>query len=408
MSELIMRDPREVTSRENAHEWSIQNQFIFVGYRKNFSSIRLIFRSLFIKHNELMNVWTHLLGALFFLLSLIYVYIHFPDTKELYHQLKEDLKALNNTLSVDKTYERAWYALKKELRDLNFPNKIAKKVINADALKSLALDFSNRIKTGKDFKYLSSDQSDVIGIFSNFTNIFFDKISSVISKNYTNNSIDFYVRNISAFEVETFPIIVYILSALTCLMCSTIYHLFCDMNPAISIKLRHFDYAGISILISGSAFAIIYYSLYCRTVLVTFYSTCSFSFSFAVFVISLGDFIHRHENNMKKSLLYGGLGLLNIFPIVHMFYLCAYPAPESNDLPFNIGLVYMLASGVCYLLGLFIYTHKFPERYYPLIFDIWMNSHVIWHLCVFAGALLHFIALILVYRIRSLNPCHEY
>lgn len=66
----------EVTTLENAHHWSIDNLFLTSGYRKNFKSTKRILRSLCMKHNELMNVWTHLIGAILFLLLLGYLWFH--------------------------------------------------------------------------------------------------------------------------------------------------------------------------------------------------------------------------------------------------------------------------------------------------------------------------------------------
>ena len=41
------------------------NEFLLHGYRLNFFTMRKIFRSLFMCHNESVNIWTHLLISLF-------------------------------------------------------------------------------------------------------------------------------------------------------------------------------------------------------------------------------------------------------------------------------------------------------------------------------------------------------
>lgn len=43
--------------------------------------------------------------------------------------------------------------------------------------------------------------------------------------------------------------------------------------------------------------------------------------------------------------------------------------------------------GSTYLIGLFFYIKKVPERLIPKKFDIWFNSHTIFHICVFIGAI---------------------
>lgn len=55
----------------------IVNNYLMKGYRVGFRTLKEVFKSLFMIHNETMNVWTHLLGAFFFIFvavnSLIYL-----------------------------------------------------------------------------------------------------------------------------------------------------------------------------------------------------------------------------------------------------------------------------------------------------------------------------------------------
>ena len=44
----------------------VYNKHIKSGYRINFNSSWRILQSLFMIHNETINVWTHLLGLVFF------------------------------------------------------------------------------------------------------------------------------------------------------------------------------------------------------------------------------------------------------------------------------------------------------------------------------------------------------
>jgi adiponectin receptor len=59
--------------KEEAPEWLTTGYYLETGWRVNFNSWGKAFRSLFMIHNETVNVWSHLLGALFFLAMLIYV-----------------------------------------------------------------------------------------------------------------------------------------------------------------------------------------------------------------------------------------------------------------------------------------------------------------------------------------------
>lgn len=58
---------------KDAPIFCVSNDFIIRGYRINFNTFERLTKSLFQLHNETMNIWTHLLGAFFFVLLLGYV-----------------------------------------------------------------------------------------------------------------------------------------------------------------------------------------------------------------------------------------------------------------------------------------------------------------------------------------------
>jgi len=60
---------------EEAPQFLRDNEFVKKGYRINFNSVKRIVRSLFMLHNESMNVWSHLLGVLLFVCLVGYVAI---------------------------------------------------------------------------------------------------------------------------------------------------------------------------------------------------------------------------------------------------------------------------------------------------------------------------------------------
>jgi hypothetical protein len=58
---------------EEAPQHTQDNEYIRGGYRINCDSMQKIVRSLFTLHNESLNVWTHLCGAIFFVCLITYV-----------------------------------------------------------------------------------------------------------------------------------------------------------------------------------------------------------------------------------------------------------------------------------------------------------------------------------------------
>ena len=64
----------------------MQDQYIRSGYRINFTRKRAVMKSLFMKHNETINVWTHLVGVclvLGFILQVVFSGQVVPKVKHL-------------------------------------------------------------------------------------------------------------------------------------------------------------------------------------------------------------------------------------------------------------------------------------------------------------------------------------
>ena len=60
----------------------IDNDHIKKGYRVNFNSFCCLLKSLFQWHNETINVWSHLLGALLIIVLVIYTSIQIKSHKD--------------------------------------------------------------------------------------------------------------------------------------------------------------------------------------------------------------------------------------------------------------------------------------------------------------------------------------
>ena len=78
------------------------------------------------------------------------------------------------------------------------------------------------------------------------------------------------------------------------------------------------DYAGISLLISGSTFPPFVYSFYCEPKYYIFYESIIGVACMVVFVMSLFDSLHKAEYRKLKGILYGSLGIFAGFPIFHL------------------------------------------------------------------------------------------
>lgn len=115
-----------------------------------------------------------------------------------------------------------------------------------------------------------------------------------------------------------------------------------------------------------------------------FYTIVEFSTCFSVFVITYLERFNKKEFVHFKGILFGILGLGNGLSLGHAVYLFKFVEDVHTFDHIFAGTVLM---GILYLTGLFFFVKKIPEKLVPKKFDIWFNSHTIFHLFVFVAAL---------------------
>ena len=118
--------------------------------------------------------------------------------------------------------------------------------------------------------------------------------------------------------MSRWPILIFLISAILCLLFSAFYHLFCAMSKKTYVKLHRLDYAGISLLISGSTFPPFVYTFYCEPSYYIFYESIIGTACLVVFGMSFIDSLHKAEYRKIKGIIYGSLGIFAGFPIFHI------------------------------------------------------------------------------------------
>lgn len=157
------------------------------------------------------------------------------------------------------------------------------------------------------------------------------------------------------FFISRWPIFVFLWSAVFCLLCSAIFHLFYPMSGASYKIFLRFDYAGINVLISGSTFPPLYYGMYCNLNLAIFYLGLISAIAVTLFTVSVFEWIHRDENRKIKALLFAGFGMFLLVPAMHMV-LNEYVFGTEDKFSFVTSLPFVLGVAASYLSGLYTYT----------------------------------------------------
>lgn len=91
------------------------------------------------------------------------------------------------------------------------------------------------------------------------------------------------------YVISRVPLFLHIFGAVICMGCSAIFHLFHVHSPGASQYLSRLDYAGISVMITGSSLSPLYYNYYCSETHFwrNLYITAMSIASFAVFTVTL-------------------------------------------------------------------------------------------------------------------------
>lgn len=196
----------------------------------------------------------------------------------------------------------------------------------------------------------------------------------------------FYMMEVKEDHDQTvpkWPIHLFLLCAIFCLCSSAFFHLCFVINMKWYQILVRLDYAGIVLMITGSAIPVLSYALHCHPTLFKLYSF--FLIAASVALLSLLLFHPKFPSTAYMHLRVGLFLLLAstaVFPILHAALVL------QEEMLLNSPWLCLMA--MLYLLGALIYSTRFPECVYPGRFDLWCSSHQLWHLFVLTAACIHY------------------
>eukprot|EP00347_Sterkiella_histriomuscorum_P020952 403335825 len=434
---------------KKAPNFIVDNEYIQRGYRINFNSKKRICKSLFMCHNETVNVWSHLIGVGCFIGLLIYTIITLsplasyfsisgsdPEREISVNQASfiiphsdigkydnfEDLcsKFLNISINTQQIDEASAFNLwgKAWTNELDYESSYIDSVFGL--VNGLPVQIKDQINvyignlTPQDSERSESTKAK-IDYLKSMTDLITQK-----AYNWLNNIQDQIAKHQDAtlgdwlvlgpiiqdplsvkYYVSKMPLFLHIAGAISCLGCSTIFHLFKDQSKKTSEFLVRLDYAGIALMIAGSNMPPLYYSFYCKPMHVyrNLYMILQSVSCFLVFAASLWPKFDKAQYRVLRGVLFVILGLVAVAPFTHIFLV-----RDSELLPiFNPTL--WIVGAVLYVGGAVIYMLRVPERWFPNKFDFCGSSHQIFHICIVIAALSHYYAALQCFHNRQYSPC---
>ncbi|XP_046447047.1 adiponectin receptor protein-like [Daphnia pulex] len=173
--------------------------------------------------------------------------------------------------------------------------------------------------------------------------------------------------------------------ACVCLGLSTCFHTFLCHSEWAGQLFSKLDYVGIALLIMGSFVPWLYYSFYCDFWPRIVYVCVEIVLGLSSIIISLWPRFGEPRYRFLRAGVFLSFGLSGVIPAVH------YSVQEGWIKALNqASLGWLILMGLLYIIGTMFYALRIPERFFPGKFDIWFQSHQIFHVFVVAAAFVHY------------------
>ncbi len=184
-------------------------------------------------------------------------------------------------------------------------------------------------------------------------------------------------------------VIFLIFAAANAAMCgfSTLYHLTSCVSPTWYRYTMWLDYTGISSLLIASFVPGLYYAFACHPFSRNLYLGMIASLGSIALIGPCFSFWDQHEYRAVRIGVYCFTGASGVVPAVHS--LLTHP---PNIVHVGVAMMF-----IWYAVGVVFYLSKWPESQFPGRFD-YFGSHALWHVCVTAAAVTHFITCVALYQ----------
>lgn len=173
--------------------------------------------------------------------------------------------------------------------------------------------------------------------------------------------------------------------AIVCLGFSFAFHTLSCHSEVVGKLFSKLDYCGIALLIMGSFVPWLYYGFYCHYQHKVIYLSVVCVLGILSIIVSLWDKFSEPNLRPLRAGVFMSFGLSGIIPAIHYGLMEGWFSKISQA-----SLGWLVLMGLLYILGAMFYAMRVPERWFPGKFDIWFQSHQIFHVLVIAAAFVHY------------------
>ena len=403
-----------IGSFQEAPKFIQDNEYIKNGYILYCNTYKKTFLSLFICHNETVNIWSHLLGAFYFIFLIWYTSHYISNFNSQLVNVKKDISIIEkkanylNQYGLNNTSPKVINKIYNEIKDMkiNLENFNYKNIYE-NSLNQIYLLNNNISNITEDINNSNNtiNNSTSPTFMSNFFSFKKDLIClkedvidliNLDNKKTTELEKDLKLEERPIKKLGKWPLYIIILSAMLCFAFSATFHSIGSMSAIHHNILNRFDYGGISLLISGSCYPPYYYFFYHANTIKYFYLTEITVLGVGTFLYSLTDDFNKPKRRSMRGIIFLIFGLCTGIPVLHM----AFFGDKIKGYGPGLRLIYWYLGGISYVLGALLYILRYPEKKYPGKFDYIGASHQLFHILVFFGAFFHFFGSIDAYNYR--------
>ncbi|CAK7239434.1 MAG: hypothetical protein STHCBS139747_000864 [Sporothrix thermara] len=364
-------------SWDDLPDWRRDNAYIRTGYRPTSQSYVASLGSVLGVHNESVNIWTHLGGAVVAALLGLALYIDLNDLPP---------SAADVLLSVLPAWlaahvRRATHKVASLVAAAAADHVPAASAWVADAYAQLSGLVASALQAAL----------QAVGA-TEFARVHVVAGASSLLSDSSHSSLSSHPAGYDAASSSTLVLSCFAAGAVACLGMSATYHALSNHSPAVARWGNKLDYSGIVFLIVGSYVPTLYYGFFCHPRWLTVYLYLIVLLGLACLAVSWLEHFRTPQWRPYRALLFVALGTSGVVPIVHSLLFLedgASLGARYRLLNERMGLNWVLLQGLLYVSGAFLYAARWPERWAPGRFDIWGSSHQIFHVFVLLAAASH-------------------
>ncbi|EDV91361.1 adiponectin receptor protein isoform X1 [Drosophila grimshawi] len=177
----------------------------------------------------------------------------------------------------------------------------------------------------------------------------------------------------------------FFIGAIICLGFSFAFHTLSCHSVEVGRLFSKLDYCGIALLIMGSFVPWLYYGFYCHYQPKVIYLSVVCVLGCLSIIVSLWDKFSEPSLRPLRAGVFMSFGLSGVIPAIHYSIMEGWFSQISRA-----SLGWLILMGLLYILGALLYALRVPERWFPGKFDIWFQSHQLFHVLVIAAAFVHY------------------